>query len=230
MNSRAGLRKVVKTVKGKKGIVRRSYWVKSGQQPKPGRRALNQNAQPQKEGFLRRHAGKLAVGAALLGAAALNRHKLAGAARGAGLALNAHKHHELAGGAKHSLREKARDAFGMAKMGYSANRGMDRIDKHTQALAERTAGARGKMRDWRRSHGSALAEHLTNAGGHAAVEHLGGRAGGMAGSAIGGLMAGPLGAQLGGFIGGHAGSFLANRHTSHHIIRSGERLASWMKR
>lgn len=223
MNSRAGLRKVVKTVKGKKGIVRRSYWVKSGQQPKPGRRALNQNAQPQKEGFLRRHAGKLAVGAALLGAAALNRHKLAGAARGAGLALNAHKHHELAGGAKHSLREKARDAFGMAKMGYESNRGMDRIDAHTANLG-------GKARDWRRGTGAALANHLTDVGGHAAAQHIGGRAGGMAGSAIGGLLAGPLGAQLGGFVGGHAGSFLANRHTSHHIIRSGERLAAWMKR
>lgn len=228
MNSRAGLRKVVKTVKGKKGIVRRSYWVKSGQQPKPGRRALNQNAQPQKEGFLKRHAGKLALGAALLGAAALNRHKLAGAARGVGLSRNMHKHDSS--GDTYTHVERARHAFQMAKKGYESNRGMDRIDKHTQALAERTAGARGKMRDWRRNHGSALAEHLTNAGGHAAVEHLGGRAGGMAGSAIGGLVAGPLGAQLGGFIGGHAGGFLANRHTSHHIVRAGQRLASWLKR
>lgn len=221
MNSRAGLRKVVKTVKGKKGTVRRSYWVKSGQQPKPGQRVLRQNAQPQKEGFLKRHAGKLAVGAALLGAAALNRHKLMGAARGIGLSRNMHKH-DTSGDAYTHV-EKARHAFQMAKKGYESNRGMDRIDAHTANLG-------GKVRDWRRGTGAALASHLTDVGGHAAAQHIGGRVGGMAGSAIGGLLAGPLGAQLGGFVGGHAGSFLANRHTSHHIIRSGERLASWMKR
>lgn len=62
---RAGLKKVVKTVRGKRGSVRRTYYVKGSEAPK-------------KAGFLRRHAGKLAVGAALVGAGVLaSRHRLA---------------------------------------------------------------------------------------------------------------------------------------------------------
>lgn len=216
--NRAGLKKVTKTVRGKKGVVRRSYWVKANPNQKSGQRSLRQEGAP-KQGFLARHGGKLAVGAALLGAAALNRHKLMGAARGAGLALNAHKH----SGQNTPLVERARDAFRMAKVGYGANRGMDRIDKHTANIS-------GRVRDWRRKTGSDLAAHLTGVGGHAALEYAGGRAGGAAGSAIGGVLAGPVGAQLGGFIGGHAGSFLATRHGSRHVISAAERLAQRMRR
>lgn len=62
---RAGLKKVVKTVRGKRGTVRRSYYVKANEAPK-------------KQGFLSRHKGKIAAGALALGAAALaSRHRLA---------------------------------------------------------------------------------------------------------------------------------------------------------
>lgn len=50
MANRAGLRKVVKTVRGKHGAVRRSYWVKAGEATK---------------GFVKRHKGKIAAGALL---------------------------------------------------------------------------------------------------------------------------------------------------------------------
>jgi len=58
--NRAGLRKVTKSVRGKKGTVRRSYWVKS-------QGAANK---PMTTGnFVKKHAGKLAV-ASLIGGAA----------------------------------------------------------------------------------------------------------------------------------------------------------------
>ncbi len=60
MANRAGLKKVTKTVRGKKGAVRRSYWVKSqGAANKPMTAG----------GFVKKHAGKLAVASVLGGAA-----------------------------------------------------------------------------------------------------------------------------------------------------------------
>ncbi len=50
MSNRAGLRKVVKTVRGKRGSVRRAYWVKAGEAA---------------GGFVKRHKGKIAAGAIL---------------------------------------------------------------------------------------------------------------------------------------------------------------------
>lgn len=52
MPNRAGLKKVTKTVRGKKGMVRRSYWVRG-------------------KDLAKRHAGKIVAGAALIGGAAL---------------------------------------------------------------------------------------------------------------------------------------------------------------
>lgn len=60
MANRAGLRKVVKTVRGKHGAVRRSYWVR---------------AQEAGKSLIRKHGGKIAAGA-LLGAALLAGHAL----------------------------------------------------------------------------------------------------------------------------------------------------------
>lgn len=69
--ARAGLKKVIKTVKGKKGSARRAYWVKS-----------DPNAGKKKPGFLRRHAGKILGAAALAGLAyAAHKSGVAGAAR-----------------------------------------------------------------------------------------------------------------------------------------------------
>ncbi len=42
--SRAGLRKVTKTVRGKKGTVRRSYWTKSKALMNPGAKAYKKNS------------------------------------------------------------------------------------------------------------------------------------------------------------------------------------------
>lgn len=54
MANRAGLRKVVKTVRGKHGAVRRSYWVR---------------AQEAGKSLIRKHGGKIAAGALLVASA-----------------------------------------------------------------------------------------------------------------------------------------------------------------
>lgn len=241
---RQNLKKVVKTVRGKRGSVRRTYWVHANEPPK-------------KQGFLRRHAGKLLAGAAIAGLAIANRHKLAGAARGAGLALSAHKH----SGSMASASEKARDAFRMAKVGYASNRGMDRVDglmsrarvhaPMAQASAQRgLAKARGsaaalagrvraganmenvrtKATAWRRGTGADLAHHLASTGGDAAVSHFGSRFGQVAGTGLGAMMGGPAGMAVGGFIGGQAGAFLGSRHAAPHIARGANWLADRMRR
>ena len=78
--SRAGLKKVTKTVRSKKGTARRTYWVKAQEAAKGAGR------------FLNRHKGKVAAGVALVGAAALaahNRGAIKGAYRGARIANRA---------------------------------------------------------------------------------------------------------------------------------------------
>lgn len=84
--ARAGLKKVVKTVKGKKRSVRRAYWVKS------------QADQP-KKGFLRRNAGKL-LGAAALAAGAYMAYK-------GGRGVAAEVHHQLKGTASRQASHEA---------------------------------------------------------------------------------------------------------------------------
>lgn len=68
--SRAGLKKVTKVVRGKKGSVKRTYWVKA------------QQAAKGVGGFLNRHKGKIAAGVALAAGAALA-HRHRGAIKGA---------------------------------------------------------------------------------------------------------------------------------------------------
>lgn len=63
MANRAGLKKITKTVKGKKGAVRRSYWVKA------------KDAAKGVGGFLNRHKGKILGAAALAGTAYLAHRK-----------------------------------------------------------------------------------------------------------------------------------------------------------
>ncbi len=67
--ARSGLKKVVKTVKGKKGTVRRSYWVKA-QAPTKRARAVG-------AGFMQRHGDKVkgALGLAALGLAAYGTYR-----------------------------------------------------------------------------------------------------------------------------------------------------------
>ncbi len=67
--ARSGLKKVVKTVKGKKGTVRRTYWVKA-QAPTKRARAVG-------AGFMQRHGDKVkgALGLAALGLAAYGTYR-----------------------------------------------------------------------------------------------------------------------------------------------------------
>jgi len=63
MANRAGLRKVTKSVKGKKGTLQRSYWVKASSAVKGAAKSAGK--------FIGKHKGKIAAGAGLaLGAAA----------------------------------------------------------------------------------------------------------------------------------------------------------------
>lgn len=78
MSGHAGLTKVTKSVKGKKGMVRRSYWVRGTDAVKSGAKKLGS--------FVNRHKGKIAGAAALAGAAYLGmRHgsQIKGALSGA---------------------------------------------------------------------------------------------------------------------------------------------------
>lgn len=212
MSGRTGLRKVVKTVKGKKGTVRRSYWVKSAQTRPPGQRTLRQS-QPSKEGFLQRHAGKIAAGAALLGAAALHRHKLTGAVRSAQSSLG-----KTRGGAV----QRAQKAFSAAKRGYESQRGKDRIDALTKRLGPTAKAAR-------RGVGS-LAGHLVSNAGAALANHAGSAAGSYAGSALGGMFGGPLGAHVGGIVGSHVGEWLSERHVNGRLQAAGARIEKRSRR
>jgi len=208
--SNGKLKKVVKSVRGKHGTVRRAYYVKA-------------NQDPPKQGFLRRHAGKLVAGAAIAGLALANRHKLTGAGRNA---LSAWK--GAAPGTKAT--DRARESFRMAKLGYSANRGMDKIDVHMRRAGRATQGLRDKATTWRRTTGAGLAQHLGHVGGEAAAQHFGSRFGQVAGTSIGGMFGGPAGAAIGGFIGGHAGGFLAGKHSAPHIARGANWLAERIRR
>ena len=83
MSGHAGLTKVTKNVRGKKGMVRRSYWVRGKDAVKAGAKKLGS--------FVSRHKGKIAGAAALAGAAYLGtRHgsQIGGALSGARWALS----------------------------------------------------------------------------------------------------------------------------------------------
>jgi len=238
--NRSGLRKVTKSVKGKHGSVRRSYWVKANPKAK-----TMQNAGPHQQGFLRRNAGKIAGAAVLGGMMYLNRNKIAGAARGAGFALNVHKH----SGQNASMGERAHDAFHMAKIGWMSNRQMDThannaantarnvLNRARGAAGNAATSARAGVRNlpgaatnWRKGVGADLGRHLASVGGEAAASHVGSHFGSVAGTAIGGLVGGAPGAALGNFLGGHAGSFVAGRHAAPHIARGAEWLHGRLKR
>lgn len=229
---RAGLvqRKVKFRAKSGK-MAMRNMWVRADAK-KPVQRVRGK-PQQQGPGFLRRHAGKLVAGAALLGVAALNRHKIAGALQGA----KAGHQRSLDFGNKTGSAATAHAMFQQAKRGWQANRGNDRaataIANAAHGAGQRVKGAlptRQGLTDYRRKHGAALTSHLAQVGGEAAASHIGSRFGQVAGTAVGGALLGPAGAGIGGFLGGHAGGFLANRHTASHISRGAERLGAWMQR
>ncbi len=192
---RPGLKRVVKTVRGKHGSVKRTYWVKAN----PKEASKRQGKGAKEPGFLRRNAGKLALGAvALAGTAYLARKRLSGSG-----------HTKLlgSGSAAHSGASNPESPFQKARA----------------AFREKTKTHREGLRNYRRTVGADLAGHMTRVGGEAAAHHIGSKFGSIAGTAIGGAVSGPVGASIGGFLGGHAGGFLANRHTEKHI----NRVANW---
>lgn len=63
---RSGLKKVTKSVRGKHGTVKRSYWVRATEKAKVVGRGIQKGAKVTGK-FLSKHKGKIAVGAALAG-------------------------------------------------------------------------------------------------------------------------------------------------------------------
>lgn len=124
MANRAGLRKVTKTVRGKKGSVRRSYWVKATGAVK--------GAAKDAGGFVARHKGKIAGAAALAGAAYLGvKHgsEIHGAVRSGILAHQRNK--AMSQYMPMTNRQKAQSIIGSARIGarLGAEKDRDRVNK-----------------------------------------------------------------------------------------------------
>lgn len=148
MGSRAGLKKVVKSVRGKKGVVRRTYWMRASAAAKGA------------GSFLSRHKGKIAAGAALVGAgilAARHRGAIKGAYHGARIA------NKGAGMLGLGLKNRAKAVVAGARAG-SAVGGLS--DKGRRAV-----GAAHSQLDKVRSIPSAIQGGISGArlGGRAAV-------------------------------------------------------------
>ena len=106
MANRAGLKKVTKMVHGKKGTVKRSYWIKA----KEGAKSVGgkvAGAARAAGGFLKRHKGKIAAGAGLVAAAygAYKGHQLFKAGSALGLSRGATLRAAASG-----LKDRAKDA------------------------------------------------------------------------------------------------------------------------
>ena len=170
MANRAGLKKVTKTVKGRKGTVRRSYWVKASQAAKKGRPV----AQQKQPGFLRRNAGKIVGGLALAGAAAYGLHRMR---KGGGSLLGSGK----APTARERANERVRKAWGNAREHFTNWRRGEgaKLAEHMTHVG-----------------GDAAAEHI----GSYAGSRLGGALGTALGGGVGGAMGSFLGGHAGSFV------------------------------
>lgn len=118
MANRAGLKKVTKTVRGKHGSVRRSYWVRGTEAVKGAAKKVG--------AFVSRHKGKIAAGAAIAGTAA-------------GLAL-AHRRglltREAAGKAASAVRSAAGRAASAPGRAWAAHkRGVEKATSQRKAAA-----------------------------------------------------------------------------------------------
>lgn len=152
MSGHAGLTKVTKNVKGKKGMVRRSYWVRGSNAVKAGAKKLG--------GFVNKHKGKIAGAAALAGAAYLGvKHgsKISGAIGGArrGLA-NANK---LAGMFRTtaSRKEKAVGIIGGAALG--ARNGAKADSARMESIRSAPSRARSALKGLGSDAVQAVREH-----------------------------------------------------------------------
>lgn len=120
MASRAGLKKVTKTVRGKKGAVKRSYWVKA------------KDAAKGVGGFLNRHKGKILGAAALAGTAYLA-HKR----------LQIDRRYEASKQKTHEEVQKAREAIGQAGQ---ARQQFDKNEKDLRRLRHESRWAKSEGR------------------------------------------------------------------------------------
>lgn len=139
MSGHAGLTKVTKNVKGKKGMVRRSYWVRGSNAVKAGAKKLG--------AFVNKHKGKIAAGAALAGAAYLGvKHgsKIAGAIGGArrGLA-NTNKLAEMLHTTA-TRKEKLAGIIGGAALG--ARKGAKADSARMESIRSAPSRARGALK------------------------------------------------------------------------------------
>lgn len=213
MANRAGLKKVTKTVKGQKGTVRRSYWVKASQAAKHGKPA----AQQKQPGFLRRNAGKIVGGLALAGAAAYGLHRMHKGGAG-----------NLLGGGKTPL--QLGSGHGDSAHHEPTERKPSARERANERVRKAWGTARERFTEWRRGEGAKLAHHMTHVGGDAAAEHIGAYAGSRLGGAIGTAFGGGVGGAMGSFLGGHAGSFVARGRAAPHIKRGAEWISNRMQR
>lgn len=219
--NRAGLKKVVKTVKSKKGTARRTYWVKADPK-KPSGNLRHQGIGEKRPGFVRRHAGKLLAGAAVVGALAYgNRHALSRAHQ-----LGAAAHRRIKGsGEKVGAVQHARAVFDMAKLGFRQGNLRAAQDGNRFARANLSLMAPNKFQRGRAALGRAATSATSLAGRVArsdAARAMGGQlfstAAGAAGTALLGPMGGTVASMAADHFGGHVargvsslGGALANR-------------------
>lgn len=158
--ARSGLKKVVKTVKGKKGTVKRSYWVKAQGAAGKAKKAVG--------GFARRHSTALKV--------------VGGVAALAGLAYGAHRAPALAHGvreASYGLRAGMglRDSVKFGALSASSHRGSE----WGQAVGSTASAVRERVGD----HAALAGLRAQRAGGRA-VAYIGDT---RAGKAVSGFAA-----------------------------------------
>lgn len=176
MGSRAGLQKVVKSVRGKKGTVRRTYWVKTKDAVKGAGR------------FLNKHKGKIA-GAALLAGAAYLGHKHRGALskiHQAGM----DKARQQYRGATHPDRVAQGRSTGKVQAAAQAARGYFRGVKRGATPAASAAYSSAKSR------AEAAVGAVKRAANYVADSRVG-KSAGRAGSAVAGSRAGQAAANAG---------------------------------
>jgi len=157
--AKAGLRKVTKTVRTKKGTVKRSYWVKA-QGPQPKATLRSADASSGKAASRGRIIGGL-LGSALGGTVGV----LGGAAFGTGVA-----HHSMLG--QFTNADRAKDAFGRTNMNWVAT--------------PNAASASQQMREFTRNH--TLRAGHAYASGAARGAMVFGAGGAASGAVVGALM------------------------------------------
>lgn len=145
MANRAGLKKVVKTVRTRKGTARRSYWVRATDAVRSGAHSA--------AGFAGRHKGAIAAGLLAATAIGLNAygHHTAGTSNAGAYALERNA-------GKGRLRSAA-SAFG-AGVGFGAQSAANQTRNSAQhawnATGRAVGSARERLNDWNETHGESM--------------------------------------------------------------------------